>query len=233
MKKKLFVVIIFLIFLYGCSKTNSKNDSTIGNIDIQYDDKKENDKFILCPPDLGCTSFTGDKFETITIGFSRILQGLFPVDGYTLEEPIYISLEIPSMMIKSDEYYGTTDYQKHRFSINEVDDIPSAIIVNGIYDISNITNFNINVNNVFKVWEAYPELNEKEIEDILLESTNGISFTTINGYRGVLNFSGNNGSVLCEATIELKDNLIVCITLGLPDKDIGIITYILQSISLK
>lgn len=46
MKKKLFVVIIFLIFLYGCSTKNIKDDITINNIDIQYDDKKENDNAI-------------------------------------------------------------------------------------------------------------------------------------------------------------------------------------------
>lgn len=262
MKRKLLVVIIFLIFLYGCSTRNSKNDINSSNIDIQYDDKKESDmsgnekfinrpcvtylnsfevksndkepdEFILCPPDLDFTSFAGDKFETITIGFSRILQGMFPVYGYTPEEPIYISLEIPSMMIKSDEYYGTTDFQRHSFSINEIEDIPSAIVVGGIYDISNITNFNINVNNVFKVWDAYPELNEKEIEDTLSESNNGISFTTIDGYSGVLELNGHDGCVFCNATIELKDNIIICITLVLPDKDVGIITYILQSISLK
>lgn len=225
------LMIMCYILLFTCCTLLSVGCSQTG---LQNDSQDDPDEFILTPPDLSFTSFAGDKFETITIGFSRILQGIFPADGYTPEEPIYISLEIPSMMIKSDEYYETTEYQKHKFSINEIYDNHPSIIVNGIYDISNITNFNINVNNVFKVWEAYPELTEKEKEDTLSESTNGISFTTINGYNGVLNFSGlNGGLVFCEATIELKDNLVVCITLALPTEDTGIITYILQSVSLK
>ncbi len=143
-----------LLFV-GCSQNGFQNSS-------QNASQNATDEFILFPPDLGVTSFSGDKFETITIGFSRILQGIYPADGYTPKEPIYISLEIPSMMIKSDEYYGTTENQKHKFSINEIDDPHPSIIVNGIYDISNITSFSINVNNVFKVWEAYPKLTEQE-----------------------------------------------------------------------
>lgn len=185
MKKKLFIAIVFLIFLYGCSSENIKNDVTIGNIDIQYDekendntiseDKKENDNAIAVWED--------ENFEALI----RFYLNNFDEDIYIKDLDDITELSIKSTYnIKTnkkeceipEEYQNKIGLIKSMKDIDNFNNLNEISIcsneINSIYTYKNSSNiilFNLGFNQLQNLSgiENYVNLTDLDISDNYIE----------------------------------------------------------------
>lgn len=223
-KLKLFSILIIIIIIgSSCSSifesdniSDVNTNSKISNISNE-NDFEENSKLEFVLP-----KEKQDYFKEVDITFINSYQDDFtyPIDAISLEEPLTISVMLPTHVNPTNATVDTIGgYEVKGTNPTTGDD--SIIIISGLYKISDLMPFNENLSPFFRFF------NKGDFDSVANYGTMRIK--TLNDLEGILYLLDNDN---CYVYLKVKD-YILRMTISDNNERSSTLFYIIQSVKIK
>lgn len=200
------------------SKDNSEEVSINKNNDINNEnDFEENSKLEFILP-----KEKQDYFKEVDITFINSYQDDFtyPIDAISLEEPLTISVMLPTHVNPTNATVDTIGGYEVK-GINPTTGDDSIIIISGLYKISDLMPFNENLSPFFRFF------NKGDFDSVANYGTMRIK--TLNNLEGILYLLDNDN---CYVYLKVND-YILRMTISDNNERSSTLLYIMQSVKIK